>query len=84
MASSYTPTLIKYALWGLERLYKAGYSYKKAGVMLTDITSGVCRQAELFGPVDSERQPLMATLDKINRKWGKNTLQFAAAGIKKP
>lgn len=82
-SSSYTPTLIKYALRGLKQLYKAGYDYKKAGVMLTDITSGDCRQGELFGPVDAEREPLMATVDQINRKWGRNTLQFAAAGIKK-
>ena len=51
--------------------------------MLTDITSGDCQQGELFGPVDAERQPLMDTLDKINRKWGRNTVQFAAAGVKK-
>jgi DNA polymerase V len=75
--------LIKYALRGLERVYRAGYDYKKAGVMLTDITSGGCRQAELFGPVDAEREPLMATVDKINRKWGRDTVQFAAAGTSK-
>jgi len=82
-SSSYTPTLIKYALRGLERVYRAGYDYKKAGVMLTDITSGGCRQAELFGPVDAEREPLMATVDQINRKWGRNPVQFAAAGVTK-
>ncbi|MEN8135453.1 MAG: Y-family DNA polymerase [Thermodesulfobacteriota bacterium] len=81
--SAYTPTLIKYALRGLEQVYKAGYGYNKAGVMLTDMTSGGCQQGELFGPIDIERRPLMDTLDKINRKWGRNTLQFAAAGVKK-
>lgn len=82
-SSSYTPTLINYALRGLERVYKAGYDYKKAGVMLTDITSGACRQGYLFGQGPAERDLLMATLDKINRRWGRNTVQFAAAGVKK-
>jgi DNA polymerase V len=83
-ASSCTPILSKYALQGLERLFKSGYRYQKAGVMLTDITSGACRQGELFGQADAEREPLMATVDQINRKWGRDTVQFAAAGLGKP
>jgi DNA polymerase V len=82
--TSHTPTLIEYVRKGLERVYKTGYAYNKAGVMLADITSAVHRQGELFGPSCNEREPLMDTMDGINRKWGRNTLQFAAAGIKKP
>jgi DNA polymerase V len=83
-ASSDTPTLIGVALKGLERIFKAGYRYQKAGVMLTDITPGACRQGELFGALPPEREGLMATVDRINRKWGRDTVQFAAAGLTKP
>jgi DNA polymerase V len=82
-ASSDTPTLIRLALKGLERTFKAGYEYQKAGVMLTDITTSACRQGELFGPAPAEREGLMATVDRINRKWGRDTLQFAATGLDK-
>jgi hypothetical protein len=32
---------------------------------------------------NSKKRKLMANLDSINTKWGRNTLQCAAGGIKK-
>jgi DNA polymerase V len=83
-ASSYTPTMIKYALRGLERIYKPGYAYNKAGIMMTELGSEDHSQQNLFCSENKEDYTLMSTMDMINSRWGRNTLQFAAAGLHKP
>ena len=82
--SSYTPTIIKSALHGLDQIYKDGYHYKKAGVMLTGISSGKHKQLSLFGSDIKESNCLMNAVDYINSKWGRNTMQSASAGFAKP
>ncbi|UAW98027.1 translesion error-prone DNA polymerase V subunit UmuC [Halopseudomonas nanhaiensis] len=73
-----TRILIQTAVQGLERIYRVGPAYAKASVMLL----GLCRRdqytPDLFAPsqaVTSDR--LMQTMDKINQRWGKNTLKSA-------
>ncbi len=82
-ASSYTPTMIKHAMQGLERIYKPGYLYNKAGVMVTELVPQDRIQRNLFGQENRESPPLMATVDRINQAWGKNTIRFAGEGLKK-
>ena len=36
-----TRRLVQAVLWGLKRIYKSGYRYQKAGVMLSELV-GVC------------------------------------------
>jgi len=79
--SSYTPTIIKSALLGFERIYQAGLPYKKAGVMLTGISSVGSTQLSLFGQADKESDSLMNVVDYINAKWGRDTIQSGAAGF---
>jgi DNA polymerase V len=78
-----TAVLIRYALRCLQALYRSGYEYKKAGVMLTEIVSETHRQQNLFVQEPSDAK-LMQALDHINRKWGSNAVQYACAGIEKP
>ena len=68
--------IIKAVQAGLQQVYREGFSYAKAQVMLLDL----CRKNEytpdLFAPeqpVKTER--LMSTLDAINNRWGRGTLQ---------
>ncbi|MBU0483943.1 MAG: Y-family DNA polymerase [Proteobacteria bacterium] len=82
--SACTPTIIKSALQGLERIYKPGYAYNKAGIMITELVPQNHLQQNLFCSENIENTPLMATVDRINTRWGRNTLQFAAAGLAKP
>jgi len=77
-----TSTLISQAVSCLEHIYKPGYQYQKTGVMLTELSLTGSRQLPLFGD-DEERPELMEALDQVNARWGRNTLQFAAAGIEK-
>ena len=81
--TSSTPVLIKYALRCLKEIYRPGFEYKKAGVMLTEIVPETHRQQNLFvqEPADIK---LMKALDCINRKWGRNSVQYACSGFKKP
>ena len=81
-ASAYTPTMIKHALQGLERIYKPGYRYNKAGVMMTGLISQDRIQRNLFAQENRERMPLMETVDRINKAWGQNTIRFAVEGLK--
>jgi len=86
-ATSHTPELIGAGLRCLERIYKPGYRYKKAGVMLAEIEDEARSQLPLpgLGPEDGgRRSALMAALDRVNGKWGRATLQYAAAGLGKP
>ena len=82
--SSHTPTLNKFALQCLERVYKLNHQYQKAGIMLTGLVSQDCRQRNLFCAADNDTETtLMNAVDRINGRWGRNTMQFAAAGLKK-
>lgn len=81
--SSFTPHLLKAALHCLESIFKPGYQYKKAGVMLVEIVPAHCQQINLFDLVSTENPELMQAVDRINQKWGSQTVQLAAAGLAK-
>lgn len=84
MASSYTPELIKHAINCLERLFKKGVMYKKAGIILSDFCSSSYIQLNPFEAIPdlTKQSKAMETLDKINFKMGRNKLFFAASGTK--
>jgi DNA polymerase V len=82
--SAYTPHLLKAAMHCLECIFKPGYQYKKAGVMLTEIVPARHQQINLFASLDTEKPELMQAVDRINQKWGRETVQVAAAGLTKP
>lgn len=69
----------------VEKIYRPEYRYKKAGVVLSGLIPVSERQEDLFTDVSkvSGHSRLMATLDRINHRWGRDTLQSAAAGLKK-
>ncbi len=77
-----TSELIRCALQGIRAIYRDGYRYKKAGVMLTGLVPVGQTQADLFDSHDRRKaMRLMAALDSINDRWGAGTLQYAASGI---
>jgi len=82
--SNDTRTLIHYAKQGLQELFKVGYRYQKVGVILCDLSSATNMQCDMF--VDQKLQlndSLMTVIDTINKKLGKASIQFAAAGLEK-
>ncbi len=82
LATSYTPEIIKYAKMAIKKIYKEGYLYKKAGVVLSNLTSSDHLQEDLFEKKDLEKQKkIMKAFDKINLKANKKALFFASEGI---
>ena len=82
IATDSTTDLIRSALQGIRAIYRDGYRYKKAGVMLTDLVPSSQRQADLFDYRDREKSKrLMSALDSINDRWGAGSLQYASSGI---
>lgn len=83
--TSYTPTWIELGTRVLDRLWVPGAVYRKAGIMMTGLLPEEVHQRSFFDPDESDprRRTLMQTLDRINGKWGRHTLQFAAAGTKR-
>lgn len=82
-ASSYTPRLISNALIQLETLYRNGYRYKKAGVVLSGIRPDTAAQFALFDKKSPQETPIMRAIDKINRAWGRETIYTAVEGFAK-
>jgi DNA polymerase V len=82
--TAFTPELLKRARVALQAMYRVGYRYKKAGVVLSRITPLPVVQPDLFGEVslvDHYREMrLMAVVDAINRIFGRETLVFAVQG----
>jgi DNA polymerase V len=79
-----TSELIRCALQGIRAIYRDGYRYKKAGVMLTGLVPVGQTQADLFDSQDRRKSKrLMSALDSINNRWGAGTLHYASSGITK-
>lgn len=71
VASSDTLEIVRCALKGLKDIYRPGYKYKKAGVILLDIMQDHDVQLSLFDTVNREKRArLMRALDEINGKGG--------------
>jgi DNA polymerase V len=79
--TSYTPALFAAGRELLERVYRAGYVYHKAGVFLTDIVAEAERQQNLLLGIDGERRMrLMEAVDSINRRQGRHAVRPLAMG----
>ncbi|MHA1002864.1 Y-family DNA polymerase (plasmid) [Leclercia pneumoniae] len=77
-----TRDIIAAATTALERIWKDGHRYAKAGVMLNDFTSSGVSQLQLFDerPPRPHSAELMKVLDGINHS-GKGHVWFAGRGI---
>lgn len=81
-ATALTPKLIGEAFKLLERIYRPGYEYKKAGIFLNDLSKNTFIQQDFFGTFDSLKEiELMSTIDSLNRFYGKGTVKSAACGV---
>jgi DNA polymerase V len=84
IATSDTGRLVAAAMKGLSAIWKPRFSYKKGGVMLLDLMPAANVQGSLFEtPDDPSSKARMKALDSINRKFGKGTLVFGTAGLKR-
>jgi DNA polymerase V len=84
--SADTAALASAALAGLRHIYKPGFKYAKAGVMLLELQPDSMQQHELDLEDDNaeDRGELMSALDGLNQRYGKGTVLMASAGADGP
>ena len=75
--------LAKFAVKGLERIFKKGFQYKKAGVIAMDITPQEQRQISLFENSDPRHQVLMNVVDKLNHSIGQQKIKLASQNLER-
>src|SRR5262249_33234152 len=84
------PTADSRALMGaavraLEGMYRPGFNYAKAGVMLIDLRPQGQEQGDLFAARHEPQPPrhdsarLMGALDALNRRFGRGTVSVVSA-----
>jgi DNA polymerase V len=63
-------------------LWRDGYNYKKAGIMLSDISPVSMVQGDLLEPVFTSDNRLMKAIDGLNSRFGRGTIKVSTGGIR--
>jgi len=75
--------IVKNALTALKYIFKNGYRYQKAGIMLSGLSNSQ-ESKNLFSSIKDEKiKNLMKSMDNTNYRFGRSTLSLASAGINK-
>ena len=80
--SSNTLDLVATATRGMRAIFKPGFDFMKAGVMLLDLVPEGQEQREL--PLDDDGEAserLMGAVDAINDRYGQGSIRVASAGV---
>ena len=66
----------------LAHIYRPGIRYKKCGIGLLDLRTTKYEQLDFYAPRQSPKsRTLMQTVDRINERYGRYTVQLANTGI---
>jgi DNA polymerase V len=82
-ATAHSGELIAKGLEGLRRIYRRSFCYKKAGVMALDLVGAKTAERSLFSSPEERARGnrLMQALDKVNRRYGADSLYYAGQGL---
>ncbi len=76
--------LIKNAVRTLKDVYKYGYSYQKAGIILSGLKNTNQNDQNLLTPLlENKTKKLMKAIDLTNTKYGRHAISIAQAGLTK-
>ncbi len=75
--------IVKTALVALDSVFKNGYRYQKAGVMLTGLSNEDGSKNLFSSEKDEKIKGLMKSIDNTNYRYGRSTLSLASAGVQK-
>ncbi len=75
--------LAKFAKQALQRIFKPGCHYKKAGVIVQHFTPQSITQKTLFESSDERHQPLMEAIDQMNLLFGQQKIRLASQDPKR-
>ena len=70
--------LAAFATAGLKKIFKNGFAYKKAGVIVMDLADQSRAPKSLFENSDPRHQSLMRAVDKINLQFGQHKIHLAS------
>ncbi len=75
--------IVKTALVALDSIFKNGYRYQKAGVMLTGLSNEDGSKNLFSSEKDEKIKGLMKSIDNTNYRYGRSALSLASAGVHK-
>ncbi|HRO07475.1 MAG TPA: Y-family DNA polymerase [Saprospiraceae bacterium] len=75
--------LTKFALQALKQIFKQGFAYKRAGVVVQDFSQADRLQRSLFENRDERHVPLFKVVDAINTHFGQQKVRLAAQDTKR-
>jgi len=75
--------IVKTALTALESIFKNGYRYQKAGVLLSGLSESINNKNLFSSEKDEKINSLMKSIDNTNYRYGRSTLSLASAGVHK-
>ena len=79
--TSDTSLLVQAAVQGVKAAFRPGFNYAKAGVMLLDLQDASVEQQELaLDDEPADRSALMATVDRLNDRYGRGAIALASTG----
>lgn len=83
VATSDTSLIVNAAVQALDAVFKEGFQYKRAGVILSYITSDEAVQLDMFESSKNmeKSKKLMKTIDELNTKFGMNSVRLAVQGF---
>lgn len=85
LPSNDTSVLLEAALPLVDRIFRPHRQLAKAGVLMQHLQGTELLQSHLLVPMSEEQQQrregLMRTIDQLNRRYGRGTVQWAACGI---
>ncbi len=69
------------ATQALDKIYAAGFKYKKAGIMLNGLSDRGVHQYDLFHKQQPRNGAVMKAMDQINARYGKDVLRCGSQGF---
>ncbi|MCY7352162.1 MAG: Y-family DNA polymerase [Cytophagaceae bacterium] len=81
VVSNSSMVLIGYAMLGLRRIYRAGYRYKKAGVLVSEICPETQMQLGIFDASDPRQSKVMQVMDGLNNRYGREKVRVGKQGF---
>ena len=85
VSSQSTRELLGYALQLVDDVFRPGYQYKKAGVLLYGLLPVSQVQPSMIDTIDRQRETrLMSAVDGINSRLNNGAIRFAAEGLRQP
>ena len=83
IATNNSIEIVKNALEGLDLIYKDGFKYQKAGIILSGLSDSEKGNSLFKSTKDDKIKNLMQSIDNTNYRYGRSTISLASAGINK-